>query len=181
MFRDSYNIIPASLAVLLHVLILGSMIAVYDLARPTPFTPLAVQATLVTEIPEVTPSRVLESPSQSLNPLSKNLNRSRSPTTAKNCAARPRKRSAGSTRCSKRSASRRFVSRKRPSAKRKKRMKQSAGNARKKKRKGSASRPRNSARKTSAGSARKTSGCGAKWRRSSARTRSKRNRNGSRP
>ena len=60
MFRDSYNIIPASLAVLLHVLILGSMIAVYDLARPTPFTPLAVQATLVTEIPEVTPSRVLE-------------------------------------------------------------------------------------------------------------------------
>ena len=60
MFRDSYNIIPVSLAVLLHVLILGSMIAVYDLARPTPFTPLAVQATLVTEIPDVTPPRVVE-------------------------------------------------------------------------------------------------------------------------
>ena len=60
MFRDSYNIIPASLAVLLHVLILGSMIVAYDLARPTPFTPLAVQATLVTEIPEVTPPRVVE-------------------------------------------------------------------------------------------------------------------------
>jgi colicin import membrane protein len=59
-FRDSYNIIPVSLAVLLHVLILGSMIAVYDLARPTPFTPLAVQATLVTEIPDVTPPRVVE-------------------------------------------------------------------------------------------------------------------------
>jgi len=59
-FRDSYNIIPASLAVLLHVLILGSMIVAYDLARPTPFTPLAVQATLVTEIPEVTPPRVVE-------------------------------------------------------------------------------------------------------------------------
>ncbi|MBT8103888.1 MAG: cell envelope integrity protein TolA [Gammaproteobacteria bacterium] len=59
-FRDSYNIIPASLAVLLHVLILGSMIAVYDLARPTPFTPLAVQATLVTEIPEVAPPPVVE-------------------------------------------------------------------------------------------------------------------------
>ncbi len=57
MFRDSYNIIPASLAVLLHVLILGSMIVAYDLARPTPFTPLAVQATLVTEIPEVAPRR----------------------------------------------------------------------------------------------------------------------------
>ncbi|NND48014.1 MAG: cell envelope integrity protein TolA [Woeseiaceae bacterium] len=60
MFRDSHNIIPASLAVLLHVLILGSMIAAYDLARPTPFTPLAVQATLVTEIPEVTPPRAVE-------------------------------------------------------------------------------------------------------------------------
>lgn len=59
MFRDSYNIIPASLAVLLHVLILGSMIVAYDLARPTPFTPLAVKATLVTEIPEVAPSRVV--------------------------------------------------------------------------------------------------------------------------
>jgi len=59
-FRDSYNIIPTSLAVLLHVLILGSMIVAYDLARPTPFTPLAVQATLVTEIPEVTPPRVVE-------------------------------------------------------------------------------------------------------------------------
>ncbi|MGB5470742.1 MAG: cell envelope integrity protein TolA [Woeseiaceae bacterium] len=60
MFRDSNNIIPASLAVLLHVLILGSMIAVYDLARPTPFTPLAVRATLVTEIPEAAPPRVVE-------------------------------------------------------------------------------------------------------------------------
>jgi colicin import membrane protein len=53
--RDSHNIIPASLAALLHVLIIGSMIVAYDLARPTPFTPLAVQATLVTEIPDVAP------------------------------------------------------------------------------------------------------------------------------
>lgn len=56
MFRDSHNIIPVSLAALLHVLILGSMIVAYDMARPTPFTPLAVQATLVTEIPEVAPA-----------------------------------------------------------------------------------------------------------------------------
>ena len=55
MIRDSHNIIPASLAALLHVLIIGSMIVAYDLARPTPFTPLAVQATLVTEIPDVAP------------------------------------------------------------------------------------------------------------------------------
>ena len=50
--RDSKNIIPVSMAVLLHAVIFGSMIAAYEYARPTPFTPLAVQATLVTEIPE---------------------------------------------------------------------------------------------------------------------------------
>ncbi len=52
MVRDSHNVIPASLALTLHVLILGSMIIAYDLSRPTPFTPLAVQATLVADIPE---------------------------------------------------------------------------------------------------------------------------------
>lgn len=52
MLRDSKNIIPVSMAVLLHVVIFGSMIMAYEYARPTPFTPLAVQATLVTEVPE---------------------------------------------------------------------------------------------------------------------------------
>ncbi len=52
MLRDSRNIIPVSMAVLLHVVIFGSMIMAYEYARPTPFTPLAVQATLVTEVPE---------------------------------------------------------------------------------------------------------------------------------
>ncbi len=59
MLRDSKNIIPVSMAVLLHVVIFGSMIMAYEYARPTPFTPLAVQATLVTEVPE-TPSPVVE-------------------------------------------------------------------------------------------------------------------------
>ena len=55
MIRDSKNIVPVSMAVLLHVIIFGSMIIAFDYARPTPFTPLAVQATLVTEIPETAP------------------------------------------------------------------------------------------------------------------------------
>jgi colicin import membrane protein len=53
--RDSKNLIPVSMAVLLHVVIFGSMIMAFDYARPTPFTPLAVQATLVQEIPKTTP------------------------------------------------------------------------------------------------------------------------------
>ena len=60
MLRDSKNIIPVSMAVLLHVVIFASMIMAYEYARPTPFTPLAVQATLVTEIPETTPPPVVE-------------------------------------------------------------------------------------------------------------------------
>jgi colicin import membrane protein len=59
--RDSKNLIPVSMAVLLHVVIFGSMIMAFDYARPTPFTPLAVQATLVQEIPEKTsPPPVVE-------------------------------------------------------------------------------------------------------------------------
>ena len=52
MIRDTKNIIPVTMAVLLHVVLLSSMIVAFDYARPQPFTPLAVQATLVTEIPE---------------------------------------------------------------------------------------------------------------------------------
>jgi colicin import membrane protein len=53
--RDTHNIIPVSLALLLHVIIFGSMIVAFDYARPTPFTPLAVKATLVQEMPEAPP------------------------------------------------------------------------------------------------------------------------------
>ena len=52
MTRDSKNIVPVSMALLLHVVIFSSMIVAFDYARPTPFTPLAVQATLVPEMPE---------------------------------------------------------------------------------------------------------------------------------
>jgi len=57
------------MAVLLHATIFASMIVAFDYARPTPFTPLAVQATLVTEIPDkappppvVEPEPVIEEP-----------------------------------------------------------------------------------------------------------------------
>jgi colicin import membrane protein len=53
--RDSKNFIPVSMAVLLHVIIFSSMIVAFDYARPMPFTPLAIQATLVTEIPDKAP------------------------------------------------------------------------------------------------------------------------------
>jgi len=53
--RESKNLIPVSMAVLLHVVIFTTMIVAFDYAQPTPFTPLAVQATLVTEVPERAP------------------------------------------------------------------------------------------------------------------------------
>jgi len=57
---DSKNLIPVTMAVALHVVVFGSMIIAFDYARPTPFTPLAVQATLVQEIPAVVPPPVVE-------------------------------------------------------------------------------------------------------------------------
>ena len=52
------NFVPVSMAVILHVLLLGSMLVAFDWARPAPFTPMAIQATLVTETPEMTAPRV---------------------------------------------------------------------------------------------------------------------------
>jgi colicin import membrane protein len=48
------------MAMLLHVILLGSMVVAFDLARTMPITPLAIRATLVTEIPEVAPPSVIE-------------------------------------------------------------------------------------------------------------------------
>jgi colicin import membrane protein len=53
--RDNQNIVPVSMALLLHVVIFTSMVVAFDYARPMPFTPLAVQATLVQEVPEKAP------------------------------------------------------------------------------------------------------------------------------
>jgi len=43
------------MAFALHIVIFGSMVMAFDYARPVPFTPLAVQATLVQEIPDTAP------------------------------------------------------------------------------------------------------------------------------
>lgn len=55
MSRDSINPGPVSMALLLHIVIFGSMVVAFDYARPVPFTPLAVQATLVQDIPDAAP------------------------------------------------------------------------------------------------------------------------------
>ncbi len=60
MVRDDYNVIPVSMAVLLHVVLFGSMLVVFDISRTMPITPLAIQATLVTEIPEMPAPRIVE-------------------------------------------------------------------------------------------------------------------------
>jgi len=43
------------MALILHVLLLGSMLVAFDWARPAPITPMVIQARLVTEIPEMAP------------------------------------------------------------------------------------------------------------------------------
>jgi colicin import membrane protein len=50
------------MAVILHVVLFGSMLVAFDWARPVPFTPMAIQATLVTEIPELPPPVVEKQP-----------------------------------------------------------------------------------------------------------------------
>lgn len=68
MIRDANNIIPVSMAVLLHVILLGSMVVAFDFARTMPITPLAIRATLVTDIPE-TPARKLVEPEPEPEPV----------------------------------------------------------------------------------------------------------------
>lgn len=56
MVRDSHNIIPVTFALVLHVLIFGSLFVALDLRRPTPPpVPLAMTATLVTDSEPVSP------------------------------------------------------------------------------------------------------------------------------
>ena len=50
------------MAVILHVVLFGSMLVAFDWARPQPITPMAIQATLVTEIPDVAPPAVEKQP-----------------------------------------------------------------------------------------------------------------------
>ena len=60
MNRDAKNIVPVTMALLLHVVLLASMVVAFDFARPAPNVRLAIQASLVTEIPDFTPPPVIE-------------------------------------------------------------------------------------------------------------------------
>ena len=62
MARSPNNFVPISMAVVLHVVLLSSMFVAFDLARPTPITPMAIQATLVQEIPDLKPPVVERKP-----------------------------------------------------------------------------------------------------------------------
>ena len=62
MARNANNFVPISMAVILHVVLLSSMVVAFDFARPAPITPLVIQATLVTEIPEAPPPVIEKQP-----------------------------------------------------------------------------------------------------------------------
>jgi len=61
--RDTHNVIPVSLAMLLHVIIFGSLIFAIDFRdRTIPVIPLAIHATLVTDNAVVIPPKIEEPP-----------------------------------------------------------------------------------------------------------------------
>ena len=50
MIRDQYNVIPISMAVIVHAIVFGGLVVAFDFARPVnPQFPLAIEATLVSE------------------------------------------------------------------------------------------------------------------------------------
>jgi colicin import membrane protein len=63
MVRDSNNMIPVTMALLLHVLLFGAIFLVVDFrARATPVVPLAIKGTLIPENAAVQPPKVVEPP-----------------------------------------------------------------------------------------------------------------------
>lgn len=58
--RDKYNIIPISMALLLHALFVASLFFVFDFSRPVKAMPLAIEATLVSAESLDTPPPVAE-------------------------------------------------------------------------------------------------------------------------
>jgi len=61
--QDSYNIIPITLAVILHAITFGSLFVAFDLSQSTaPPMPLAIKATLVTDVTAAPPPPVVKQP-----------------------------------------------------------------------------------------------------------------------
>jgi colicin import membrane protein len=59
--RDTHNVIPVTLAVLLHIVLLGSLVVVIDFGgRTRPAVPLAIKGTIVTDNAIVIPPKVEE-------------------------------------------------------------------------------------------------------------------------
>ena len=59
MIRDTHNVIPVSMATLLHVVLFGSLIFAIDFRdRPRPVVPLAIKGSLVTDNAIVIPPKV---------------------------------------------------------------------------------------------------------------------------
>ena len=69
MIRDQYNIIPITMAVIVHALVFGGLVVVFDFVQPSrPQVPLAIEATLVTE-EAMLPPPVAEEPEPEPEPL----------------------------------------------------------------------------------------------------------------
>ncbi|MDJ0812532.1 MAG: cell envelope integrity protein TolA [Woeseiaceae bacterium] len=65
MTHNERNVIPVTMALLLHVIVFGSLVFAFDFrSRATPAVPLALTATLVTDNAVVIPPRVEEPPPQ---------------------------------------------------------------------------------------------------------------------
>lgn len=61
MLRDTHNVIPVTLALLLHLVVFGSLVVVLDFSdRERPAVPLAIKGTLVTDNAIVIPPQVEE-------------------------------------------------------------------------------------------------------------------------
>lgn len=61
MLRDTHNVVPVTLALILHVLLFGSLVVVIDFGdRARPAVPLAIKGTLVTDNAIVIPPKVEE-------------------------------------------------------------------------------------------------------------------------
>ena len=61
MLRDTHNVVPVTLALILHVLLFGSLVVVIDFGdRSRPAVPLAIKGTLVTDNAIVIPPKVEE-------------------------------------------------------------------------------------------------------------------------
>ena len=61
MLRDTHNVVPVTLALILHVMLFGSLVVVIDFGdRARPAVPLAIKGTLVTDNAIVIPPKVEE-------------------------------------------------------------------------------------------------------------------------